>query len=210
MRELGYLLRHRDLHFRFDHLKNRVRCFPHIINICVSHIIAASTRVSKEYLDSLKSEGDDDFLSSSISNNDDSNDDSNDDNDNDNDDDSNYTAIPQRTKEPKLKKFRLDGLNTEEKAWFLGMKRDPVKRARMVVRILRSSDQRKRAFKEVIKNGNKSEWFRGIESSVVVVPDLEPLCDVRTRWDSTYAMIERLLMLRPVSVPAFSRFNHSV
>ena len=90
------------------------------------------------------------------------------------------------------------------------MDRDPIKRARAVVRILRSSDQRKRDFKEVIKNGNKSGWFRGVNSFVIVVPDLELLCDVKTRWDSTYAMIERLVALQPVSIPAASCFNHGV
>ena len=39
---------------------------------------------------------------------------------------------------------------------------------------------------------------------------MEPLRDVKTRWDSTYAMIERLVVLRPVSIPAVSNFNHGV
>ena len=210
MRELERLLKYRDLDFKFNHLKSRVRCFPHIINICVSHIIASSTQVSKEYINSLRSEGDDDFLSSNIENNDDNDndndndddddddndDDDNDDDDNDDDDDdddSHYNkANPWRIRRHipklKLKNFELDGLSTEELAWFSGMKCDPVKRARTIVRILRSSDQRKRDFKEVIKNGNKSEWFRGVDS-VVMVPDLEPLRDVKTRWDSTYAIV---------------------
>jgi hypothetical protein len=85
MRELESLLKYHDLNFKFDQLKNRVQCFPHIINICVSHIIVSFTQVSKEYLKSLRSEGDDDFFSSNIKNGDDNDD--NDDNDNDNDDD---------------------------------------------------------------------------------------------------------------------------
>jgi hypothetical protein len=207
MRELDRLLKRRDLKVKFNHLTNRVRCFPHIINICVSHIIALSTRVSKEYLESLGSEGDDDDSSSSVGNEDGDDDDSDSD-DNDNDNDNDDSDVPRKIRELKLKKFDLNGLSTEERTWFSGMKRDPVKRARTVVRILRSSDQRKRDFKEVIKNGNKSGWFRGFKSSVVVVPDLEPLRDVKTRWDSTFAMIERLLMLRPVSIPAISCFNY--
>jgi hypothetical protein len=38
----------------FDHLKHRVRCYAHIINICCSHIIALVTSVSKQYLSKLK------------------------------------------------------------------------------------------------------------------------------------------------------------
>jgi hypothetical protein len=53
----------------------------------------------------------------------------------------------------------------------------------------------------VIENGNKSGWFRDPRTSAVIkVPDLELLRDVKTRWDSTFAMIERLMRLRPVSL----------
>lgn len=212
MRELEALLKHRDTDFEFHHLNNRIRCFPHIINISVSHIIALCTRVSKEYLDSLRSEDDDDRSSFDIENDDDDDDDGGDDDDDDDDDDDSDDddITPRRIRHIRLKNFDLSELSAEERAWFSGMKRDPIKRARMVVRILHSSDQRKRDFKEVINNGNKSGWFRGVDSSVVVVPNLEPLRDVKTRWDSTYAMIERLVRLRPVSIPAVSRFNHGV
>jgi hypothetical protein len=47
----------------------------------------------------------------------------------------------------------------------------------------------------VIKNGNKSGWFKGVDSFAIVVPDLKPLRDVKTQWDSTYTMIERLVVL---------------
>jgi hypothetical protein len=47
MRELEALLKLHDDDIEFDHLNNRIRCYPHIINICSSHIIASSTRISK-------------------------------------------------------------------------------------------------------------------------------------------------------------------
>ena len=50
MKALQLLLVKCDI--EFDHLNNRIMCFPHIINICTAHIIAASTQVSKKYLDS--------------------------------------------------------------------------------------------------------------------------------------------------------------
>jgi len=217
MHELEDLLKCRDSDFQFDHLNNRIRCFPHIINICVSHIITSSTRVSKEYLKSLRSEDDNDLSVENDSyNNDNDNvdDDDDDNNNNNNNNNDNCNAFPQKLRQDipklKLKNFELNELSADECAWFSGMKCDPIKRALKVVRILRLSDQRKRDFKEVIKNGNKSGWFRGINSSVLVVPDLEPLRDVKTRWDSTYAMIERLVVLRPVSIPAVNCFNHGV
>jgi hypothetical protein len=202
MHELEALLKHCDSDFKFNHCKNCVRCFPHIINICVSHIVASSTRVSKEYLKSLKSEGDDGLSYSDDDNND------------DDDNSHNNIALPRKIRwdipKLKLKNFELNKLSAEDQAWFSGMNRDPIKCARMVVHILHSSDQRKRDFKEVIKNGNKSGWFRGIDSFAIVVPDLEPLHDVKTQWDSTYAMIERLVVLQPVSIPVASCFNHDV
>jgi hypothetical protein len=150
MHELEALLKHRDSDFKFDHRKNRVRCFPHIINICISHIIASLTQVSKEYLKSLKSEGDDGLSHSDVEN------------DDDDDNSHNNIALPRKIRRdiPKLelKNFELDELSAEDQAWFSGMNRDPIKRTRTVVRILRSSDQRKRDFKEVIKKW-KQEWM---------------------------------------------------
>jgi hypothetical protein len=81
MWQVKSLLKYHDLDFKFNWLKNHVRCFPHIINICMSHIIVMSTQVSKEYLKSLRSEGDDNFFSSNIKNSDDNDDNNNDNND---------------------------------------------------------------------------------------------------------------------------------
>jgi hypothetical protein len=75
------------------------------------------------------------------------------------------------------------------------MNRNPIKRTCTVIRILRSSDQRKQDFKKVIKNGNKSGWFRGTDSFAIMMPDLKPLRNVKTQWDSTYAMIKHLVVL---------------
>jgi hypothetical protein len=104
--------------------------------------------------------------------------------------------IPELT----LDEEQFDILDDKVRAWYIGLKRDPIKRARRIVRIVRSSDQRKQAFKKVINTGNHSGWFRSHDNEVIELPDLELLRDVKTRWDSVYCMIERLLVLRPVSV----------
>jgi hypothetical protein len=114
------------------------------------------------------------------------------------DDDSRLFArkIPELT----LDEEQFDILDDKVRAWYIGLKHDPIKRARRIVRIVRSSDQRKQAFKKVINTGNHSGWFRSHDNEVIELPDLELLRDVKTRWDSVYCMIERLLVLRPVSV----------
>jgi hypothetical protein len=122
----------------------------------------------------------------------------NEDDEDDNDNDSRLFArkIPELT----LDEEQFDILDDKVRAWYIGLKRDPIKRARRIVRIMHSSDQRKQAFKKVINTGNHSGWFRSHDNEVIELPDLELLRDVKTRWDSVYCMIERLLVLRPVSV----------
>ena len=205
MRELEVLLKRHDKKIEFDHVKNRIRCYPHIINICSSHIIASSTRISKEFLETFRSESDSDLVYSNIEeeeedddddDDNDNDDDDNDDNDDDDDDDDDHLFVPELT----LNEKQLDTLTDEARSLYTGLKRDPIKRARRIVRIVRSSDQRKQAFKNVIHTGNYSGWFKSDDDEVIEVPDLELLRDVKTRWDSVYCMIERLLILRPVSV----------
>src|SRR5260221_7230700 len=79
MQELEALLKRHDNNIEFDHLNNRIRCYPHIINICSSHIIASSTHISKQYLEALKSKSDGDLVYSNIEDNDDDDDDDDDD-----------------------------------------------------------------------------------------------------------------------------------
>jgi hypothetical protein len=83
--------------------------------------------------------------------------------------------------------------------WLAGIKCDPLKRARKVVRFLRSSDQRKENFRAFIINGNNTGLFKNAENGRV--EPLQLLRDVKTRWDSVFLMLERLRELRPVSDP---------
>ena len=195
MRELQSLLAERDKaidsdHLQpttidFDHLKRRVRCYAHIINICSSHVVASITPTnSKSYfeypIDSDLAPCDD-----SVSDND----------SDDLDDDSDEADV----QVPNLNDDR-----TKFKEWSAGIKRDPLRRARKVVRLLRSSDQRKQSFKNCIRDGNERDWFTVKDDkgkrAVVRVPDLQLLRDVKMRWDSVYMMLQRLRQLRPVSI----------
>jgi hypothetical protein len=218
MRELEALLKLHDDDIEFDHLNNRIRCYPHIINICSSHIIASSTRISKRFLETLKSEFAGDLVYSNIEGDEDDEDDEDegdeddedddeddedgedDEDDNDDNDDNDSRLFARKIPELTLDEEQFDILDDKVRAWYIGLKRDPIKHARRIVRIVRSSDQRKQAFKKVINTGNHSGWFRSHDNEVIELPDLELLRDVKTRWDSVYCMIERLLVLRPVSV----------
>jgi hypothetical protein len=75
----------------------------------------------------------------------------------------------------------------------------PIARGRNVVRVIRGSGMRRDAFDEAIENGNaKGRFKRGRPLAVVKIKPLQLLRDVRTRWDSTYHMVNRLREMRPV------------
>lgn len=192
MRELQSRLADRETsEVNFHPLKHRVRCYAHIINICSSHIIASMTSTSKSYLAEFDAPGDSSYPTHADS---DDSDYESDDSDIDPDED--------------IEELRLADCydhkgNLSLKRWFTGMKRDPVGRARRVVRLLRVSDQRREGLRAFIEDGNKHGWFTAKNSNglreTVKVPVLQPLRDVKTRWDSVFMMLHRLHELRPVS-----------
>ena len=97
-----------------------------------------------------------------------------------------------------------DAGSPELEEWFTGLKRDPLMRARRVIRLLRSSDNRRNGFRTFIIDGNERKWFSlktgNGKRELVKVPELQPLRDVKTRWDSVYMMLQRLRVLRLVSL----------
>jgi hypothetical protein len=56
MRELQELFEKEGI--KFDHKDNRIGCYPHIINICVSHIVSSLTEVDAGDLDTDDSSDD--------------------------------------------------------------------------------------------------------------------------------------------------------
>lgn len=188
MQELKNLLAKREAAIAadFDPLNHRVRCYAHIINICSSHIVAAATPISKSRSSGLVLNG----ATSSGS-------------ENESEDDGVESDFD--IEDVELPNCYSDKGNTRikaGKAWLDNLKRDPLKRARRLIRVLRSSDQQRQGFRAFIQDGNEHGWFTAKDDegkrSPVQVPDLQLMRDVKTRWDSVYMMLERLRQLRPV------------
>jgi hypothetical protein len=191
MKELQSLLNKREtsVMVNFEHLKNRVRCYAHIINICSSHVISSMTSVSKRYLSKLKVP-----IESSPMIRDDS------------EDESDFDEVDPEYDVDELDLADCyDGCDDSNfEGWVAGIKRDPLGRARRIIRLLCSSDLRREGFCKFIQDGNEQKWFSEKTKSgkhhSVQVPELQLLRDVKTRWDSVYMMLKCLRVLRPVSL----------
>lgn len=80
----------------------------------------------------------------------------------------------------------------------------PVDTCRSSVFACRSSGLRREAIRQLIIDGNATGRFRSPSGLAYVVPLLELLRDMPTRWSSTYNMIKRYLELYPVRLLWFS------
>src|SRR5712691_9777883 len=213
----------RETKIRFDALNNRIRCYAHIINICSSHIIASVTSTTNRHLSNLEVPLDSNFATcddsddhpdndNSNDGSDDGSDDSSDDDDfddgsgdDDSDDELDDVDINLDRVVAKLELAEDYDIKGDRKLRRLlkGIQRDPLNRARKVIRLLRSSDQRREGFRDFIKAGNQGGLFIEMDEdnnrTTVEVPQLEVLRDVKTRWDSVFLMLRRLRQLRPVS-----------
>ena len=114
MKELQAMLVKHDI--MFDHAKNHIMCFPHIINICTTHIIAASTWVNQKYLESNGLDSDDD---------------------DDRDSPNSYQTGPQ------LNEVFITMELPEHQAWLRSLSCDPIKLIADIVCHICASDARK-------------------------------------------------------------------
>lgn len=91
------------------------------------------------------------------------------------------------------------------------VKRDPIALGRAVVHAIRASGQQREDFTTLIQEGNRKKHFSIGDRSEIIVPHLQLLRDVKTRWDSIYYMIRRLRIMRPVcDCILFIMFNISL
>jgi hypothetical protein len=123
MKELQALLVKCDV--VFNHLNNCIMCFPHIINICTAHIVAASTQVNQKYLDSDSLDGD--------NNN------------------GNYEpSSPSYQTGPQLDEAFITMQPPEHQAWLRSLSHNPVKLIADIVCHICASDARKQSFADII------------------------------------------------------------
>ena len=79
------------------------------------------------------------------------------------------------------------------------VKRDPVALGRNIVRVLRSSGQRRDLFDDIVQDGNVKGWFQaGTPPEHIQLPLVQLLRDMITRWDTVFYMVRRLREMRPV------------
>lgn len=165
----------------WDPKDNRIMCIPHTVHIAVSHIIRDCFGVQgrrkrrgpkdPEVADEFAPFEDDDSADS---------------------DDSERDG----TLHQKIGVVADWNSQTYEQA----LVRNPLILIRKLVRGIRASGERRDAFRDSIRDGIKDRTFIDPENGMVVtsLPEVELLRDVPTRWDSTYQMITRAKILRPV------------
>ncbi|KIK12635.1 hypothetical protein PISMIDRAFT_120519, partial [Pisolithus microcarpus 441] len=89
----------------------------------------------------------------------------------------------------------FDDDEVDKDEYLAAVQRDPVSLGRSVVRAIRASGLRRDEFKKLVATGNDQDWFKSPDGQPVQVPETQLLHDVRTRWDSTFYMINRLRTL---------------
>ena len=173
-------------------------CIPHTIHIAVTHIIRdffGEPRRGKrrahnkgQVADELPPHEDDDPDDSDGSD--------------DSDDFDSGTNAPQKAA-------------GENQTYEEALARNPLVLIRKLVRGIRSSGQRRDAFRDVIREGIQNRSFIDPQNgkAVTSLPEHELLRDVATRWDSTHSMITRAQELRLVccssirTAPSFVTHN---
>lgn len=76
---------------------------------------------------------------------------------------------------------------------------DLLGKVRSLVKAIRASGQRQASFDQVVLSGNDAGWWKDEGGGRISIKPLRFLRDVRTRWDSTYQMLVRILMFKQVN-----------
>jgi hypothetical protein len=85
----------------------------------------------------------------------------------------------------------------ERDDYLSAFRRNPISLCRDMVRVIRSSGQRRELFDEIRSEGNRRGWWGKVigedgKETDKIIDTRQLLRDVRTRWDSVYFMIRRV------------------
>ncbi len=188
MTELEVILAEKNI--KFDAREQRIQCYPHIINICISHIVKSLGKVDDEVVDNEVNDG---GKEGSID-------------DTDEEDEEGYISDTDDEDEKDDEGGETDkaivSKYVEEDAllnWFKAVKRDPVNIAHKFIHTMWASTQKHEQFQMTITLGNQTKAFKDDDGSIVQVKDLQLLHDVKHHWDSLFVMLECMKELQPVS-----------
>jgi hypothetical protein len=106
-------------------------------------------------------------------------------------------GLPEFTEEELQAMALPDGVTIEE--YRAALAADIIGTARKLVAACRASGQRREGFELTIQEGNKAGTWTDSKGNPLPLPVLQLLRDCETQWSSTFFMLDRVLMLRPVS-----------
>ena len=76
---------------------------------------------------------------------------------------------------------------------------DPVALGHNIIHVIRNTGQQHEAFNDLVRDGNEKGWFVFRDPPVhTELPLWQLLCDITTRWDSVYYMVQHLWEMHPV------------
>src|ERR1700710_314440 len=162
MQELRRLLGEREI--EFNARDRRLMCFPHIINICVKHVLDAFSGMdpadlADAFVDAFAVIKPADLADAFVGTSADDRDGSGEDSDRDSEDSDNDS---EKCKKKLEKKFREKYLEAVEN--------DPIALGRQIVKAIRASGLRRDAFTDIIKSHNSNNLFK-VQGEVVQVPE---------------------------------------
>jgi hypothetical protein len=111
--------------------------------------------------------------------------------------------LPELTEEVLQTMPLPDGVTIKE--YRTALAADVIGAARKLVTACRASGQRREEFKLVIQEGNKVGTWTDSDGDPFPLPVLQLLHDCEIRWSSTFLLLDRVLTLLPVCIPAATK-----
>ena len=179
---LEKLLKQRDM--TYDSSQHCIICFPHVVHICVMHVtkqFAKSSRQGPESQDSSNNTEMDKLPDLG-------------------------KVFEAAERDPNSDKEDLADVpegppwDKSQQTYKQALHHKPLDLVRRIVHLIHASNQCWEFLKQLILDGNKNGWFKDANGNAMKIPVHKLPLDVKTHWDSTYLMINRVLKAHPVRV----------